>query len=137
MASASNSSTRQTPRASSRSSKPPNPDLSIVLTEKALGVDGGGAAGARRSDGLPVGPVDAVASREHAGHAGVRAFLAQYVTVCVHIQLLLEESRAWHVADGDKHARTRQLSDGVRLHVTHAHAGDLVLLHVENIFHDR
>jgi hypothetical protein len=69
----------------------------------ALGVEGGGTAGAGRGDGLPVVVVDEVAAREDAGQVGVRGGVPhEHVPVVVEVDLTGQQLRARVVADGDE-----------------------------------
>src|SRR3954447_15124822 len=76
-----------------------------TVGEPALGVDRGGAAGAGRGDGLPVGVVDQVTAGEHAGDRGVRAGrIDPHVALVVGLDLTADQLRARVVTDRDEHA---------------------------------
>ena len=68
--------------------------------EEALGVEGGGAAGAGRGDRLAVGVVDDVARGEDAGQVGPGGGRIDLeVALVVQVELALEELGARVVAD--------------------------------------
>src|SRR5664279_4484320 len=78
-----------------------------------LGVESGGAAGARRGDGLAVRVIDEVAAREDTFEIGARRGLVDHhVAGLVNIDLAAEEFTARVVADCEEQASHRKFGGG-------------------------
>ena len=83
----------------------------LVRGEVALGVEGGGAAGARGGDRLAVGVVDEVAGREDSRHRRAGAGrVDQHIALIVERNLALDELGARVVTDGDEQAGDGQFA---------------------------
>src|SRR5215468_9966955 len=81
----------------------------VLLRQPPFGVDRGRTAGARRGDGLPVGPVHNVTAGEDSLDRGARARLVdEQVAVGVGGELAGVQLAARRVADGDEYAADRQ-----------------------------
>src|SRR6516225_5738319 len=110
--------------------------LRLVFGQPALGVDRRRTAGARRRDGLPVGPVHDVTAGEDAVDRGARGrLLDEQVAVGVGGELAGEQLAARRMADRDERAADRHYLLVAGVHVLDADAGELavVALHRDHL----
>ncbi len=107
----------------------------ILRREQTLRLNRRCATHARRCDRLTIDVIRTITRHKHARHIRRRAFRADDVAVLVCVDEWLEDLRVRHMTDGHEQSRAINHALSVRLEILHAHASDLVLLHVEDFRH--
>src|SRR5260221_13996027 len=96
--------------------------LVLVFFQKLFGIDGGHATRACGSHRLAVAMVLHVASYENAGYFGEAAVLSKEVAVRIHLEVSLEDSGVWLVADGREDTGERDFARLFRPQIADPHS---------------